>query len=134
MSKDNTSVSNRQVELELFPLYQVQGKKVSASFSSPDLSSCGGLMLVRAAEKECDIISRIASCIKDERCQHLVEHSYEEMVRQRVYQIASGFEDCDDCDRLRDDSIMKMCAGRLMVSHSFSASRTSMRPPHDDKS
>ena len=72
MSKGNTSVSNRQVELELFPLSQVQGKKVSASFSSPDLSSCGGLMLVREAEKECDIISRIASCIKDERCQHLV--------------------------------------------------------------
>lgn len=127
MSKDNTSVSNRQVELELFPLSQVQGKKVSASFSSPDLSSCGGLMLVREAEKECDIISRIASCIKDERCQHLVEHSYEEMVRQRVYQIASGFEDCDDCDRLRDDSIMKMCAGRLPSDTPLSSQPTMSR-------
>ena len=91
MSKDNTSVSNRQVELELFPLSQVQGKKVSASFSSPDLSSCGGLMLVREAEKECDIISRIASCIKDERCQHLVEHSYEEMVRYVVTNISNSY-------------------------------------------
>ena len=127
MSKDNTSVSKRQVELELFPLSQVQGKKVSASFSSPDLSSCGGLMLVREAEKECDIISRIASCIKDERCQHLVEHSYEEMVRQRVYQIASGFEDCDDCDRLRDDSIMKMCAGRLPSDTPLSSQPTMSR-------
>lgn len=113
MSKGNTSVSNLQVELELFPLSPVQGKKVSASFSSPDLSSCGGLMLVREAEKECDIIGRIASCIKDSRRHYLVEHPYEEMIRQRVYQIACGFEDCDDCDRLRDDSIMKMCAGRL---------------------
>ena len=91
MSKGNTSVSNRQVELELFPLSQVQGKKVSASFSSPDLSSCGGLMLFREAEKECDIISRIASCIKDERCQHLVEHSYEEMVRYVVTNISNSY-------------------------------------------
>ena len=84
-------------------------------------------MLVREAEKECDIISRIASCIKDERCQHLVEHSYEEMVRQRVYQIASGFEDCDDCDRLRDDSIMKMCAGRLPSDTPLSSQPTMSR-------
>ena len=68
MVKGSTFISNCQVELELFPLSPIKGKKISASFSSPDLSSCGGLMLVREAEKDCDIISRIASCIKDNRC------------------------------------------------------------------
>ena len=84
MSKGNISISNRQVELELFPFSPVQGKKVSASFTSPDLSSCGGLMLAREAEKECDIINRISSCIKDERRQYLVQHSIEEMIRQSI--------------------------------------------------
>ena len=113
MSKGIASSSNNQIEPELFSFSPLCGKKISASFTSPDLSSCGGLMLAREAEKECDIIRRICSCIKDERRQYLVKHSTEEMVRQRVYQIACGYEDADDCDRLRDDSIMKMCAGRL---------------------
>lgn len=113
MGKGITTSSNKQIEGELFQFSAVSGKKISASFSSPDLSSCGGLMLVREAEKECDIIDRISSCIKDDRRLYLIDHSYAEMIRQRVYQIACGYEDCNDCERLRDDSIMKMCAGRL---------------------
>ena len=34
------------------------------------------------------------------------------MVRQRVYQIIAGYEDADDCDRLRSDGMLKLCAGR----------------------
>lgn len=40
-------------------------------------------MLVREAEKECDIIDRISSCIKDDRRQYLVDHSYAEMIPQK---------------------------------------------------
>ena len=34
------------------------------------------------------------------------------MVRQRVYQIIAGYEDADDCNRLRSDGMLKLCAGR----------------------
>ena len=43
----------------------------------------------------------------------LIDHSIKEMVTQRVLQIAAGYEDADDCDVLRNDSMMKLASGRL---------------------
>src|SRR5574344_2466895 len=50
--------------------------------------------------------------IPDDRTQCLVRHSYEEMVCQRVNQILCGYEDANDCDRLRGDNALKMSVGR----------------------
>lgn len=48
------------------------------------------------------------------------------MLTQRVFQIAAGYEDCDDCDDLRNDMIFKMCAGRLPQSGKELASQPTM--------
>lgn len=50
--------------------------------------------------------------LPDYRNQMLVVHSYEDMVCQRVGQIMCGYEDANDCDRLRHDSVLKMSVGR----------------------
>lgn len=81
-------------------------------FSSPRLSDFGGLAAIREYERPGNIIDRIVSCIVDLRNQDFVVHTYGEMVRQRVYQIIAGYEDADDCDRLRSDGMIKLCAGR----------------------
>ncbi|KKM71398.1 hypothetical protein LCGC14_1431030, partial [marine sediment metagenome] len=49
-----------------------------------------------------------------------------EMLTQRVFQIAAGYEDCNDCDDLRDDMIFKVCAGRLPQSGHELASQPTM--------
>ena len=96
-------------------------------FSAPNLSSLGGLTLVREYEKSSStIIDRIESCIKDPRFEPMVIHSQTEMLRQRTYQIIAGFEDADDCDRLCHDGIMKMCAGRLASGEIDLASQPTM--------
>ena len=93
----------------LFELEPVAGKKVTVDFSAPELSSLGGLSLVREYEKSSNrIIERIESCIKDPRREPMVVHSQTEMLRQRIYQIMAGFEDADDCDRLRRDGILSI--------------------------
>lgn len=112
MSRITSYSTDYQTFPALFELEPVAGKKVTADFSAPELSSLGGLPLVREYEKSSNrIIERIESCIKDLRREPMV-HGRTEMLRQRIYQIMAGFEDADDCDRLCRDGILKMCAGR----------------------
>lgn len=55
-------------------------------------------------------IGQMAGCLKDPRAR--CQHSLEEMIAQRVYQIIAGYEDGNDCDALRDEAIFKLAAGR----------------------
>jgi len=57
----------------------------------------------------------------------LLVHSIEEMMTQRVFQIAAGYEDADDCDALRNDSMLKMCSGRLPSEVALSSQPTMTR-------
>ena len=127
MSKISSFSVDYQTNPTLFELDPVAGKKVTVDFSAPDLSSLGGLTLVREYEKSSSrIIDRIESCIKDPRFEPMVIHSQIEMLRQRIYQIIAGFEDADDCDRLCHDGIMKMCAGRTASDEIDLASQPTM--------
>ena len=85
-------------------------KKIQVDFNAPDLSSNGGLVLVGLMKES--IARKVARLIPDHRNQLFVQHSYEEMVCQRVGQIMCGYEDANDCDRLRHDSALKMSVGR----------------------
>ena len=110
MSKDTTKKGDIQ-ENNLFSFSDVlPDKKIQVDFNAPDLSSNGGLVLVGLMKES--IARKVACLITDHRNQLLVQHSYEEMVCQRVGQIMCGYEDANDCDRLRHDSALKMSVGR----------------------
>ena len=127
MLKNRHSSANDQALPRLFELPPIAGKKVTVDFSAPRLSSVGGLALVRYFERSSsNIIDRMEACIDDPRNQSYVKHGLSEMLRQRVYQIMAGYEDADDCDRLRGDGILKMCAGRTAASESDLASQPTM--------
>lgn len=114
MGKVNAKYSVEQ-EKNLFsevPGFFDIDKKVELGFTAPDISSLGGLALVSKAEKSCGIIGDISDCIEDWRNQDLIHHTIKDMVSQRVMQIACGHEDADDCDTLRNDSMLKMSCGR----------------------
>jgi len=99
-----------------FDLPSVRRKKVSASFDGGRLSSDGGVLLLRAAERTLGLASRFAGCLRDKRDPDLIEHTLEEMLRLRMFAIAAGYEDADDCDVLRHDPMFKMAVGRLPES------------------
>ena len=111
------------LNLDLFP---VSGKPIELSFTGDQISSDGGLLLLREVENQLGLIDRISACITDNRDQRYVDHTIKEMLIQRVFQIAAGYEDCNDCDDLRDDMIFKMCAGRLPQSGQELASQPTM--------
>ena len=97
MSKDTTKKGDIQ-ENNLFSFSDVlPDKKIQVDFNAPDLSSNGGLVLVGLMKES--IARKVARLIPDHRNQLLVQHSYEEMVCQRVGQIMCGYKDANDCDR-----------------------------------
>jgi hypothetical protein len=92
---------------------QVEDKPVFVDFEGGALSSDAGTLLLRETEKQINIVGAIADVIKDNRDSRYIKHTYQELLMQRVSQIASGNEDANDCDSLRDDPIFKMVANRL---------------------
>ena len=121
MLKNNSE--NSPLKIDLFPIVD---KSVELSFTGEQISSDGGLLLLREVENHIGLIDRISSCITDSRDQRYTDHSITEMLLQRVFQIAAGYEDCNDCNDLRNDMIFKMCAGRLPQSGSELASQPTM--------
>ncbi|MBN2487104.1 MAG: transposase [Bacteroidales bacterium] len=101
------------VNLELFP---VSNKKTELSFSGDKISSDGGLLLLREVENQLGLIGNISGCISDNRDPRHIDHTIQELLIQRVFQIAAGYEDCNDCNDLRGDMILKACAGKLPQS------------------
>ena len=101
---------NKEQTLRLFP---VEHKNVELSFTGDRISSDGGLLLLREVNRQIGLIERISDCISDNRDQRYINHSIEELVSQRAYQIAAGYEDCNDSNELRQDQILKTCVGRL---------------------
>lgn len=89
------------------------GKQVIGEFEGGDISSDGGLMLVAAADRRLGLTRRLAACLEDAREAAKVRHSMAELLAQRVYQIAAGYEDCNDAGDLRRDPVLKTAVGRL---------------------
>ena len=88
-------------QVKLFDLQPIESKRIEVSFSASDISSDGGLLLVKDIEKQTGIIKALAKCIGDTRDQSYVDHSLEEIAAQRVYQILAGYEHANDFNTLR---------------------------------
>ncbi len=83
-----------------------------ARFDGGTISSDGGAFLLRQTDKRLNLLPRLAQCFLDGRNQDLVEHTILEMVSQRVYGLALGYEDVNDHDQLRKDPVFGILAGR----------------------
>lgn len=94
----------------LYDLSEFNKKPVELAFTMEKTSCDGGLLLLNEVDKQIGLINKLAECINDPRHQSYVEHSIDSMLRQRIMQIAAGYEDANDCNSLKDDGILKICA------------------------
>ena len=99
-----------------FDLPAVQRKKVTADFAGGSISSDGGLVLLRAAERRLGLAETLAGCIREWREPARTVHTLPAMLRFRMFAIACGYEDADDCDELRADPLFKLAVGRAPES------------------
>jgi len=85
---------------------QLGRREVIGRFDGGTISSDAGGVLLREVERQCGILKQVAGCFQDYRDPERIEHSVEELIKQRVYAIALGYEDLNDHDSLRHDLVM----------------------------
>ena len=94
----------------------ISGKKVQATFDGGEITSDAGMLLLRETEHHEGLLSRFTRSIHDLRRPSHVRHNLEELLTQRIFQIAAGYEDANDCNDLRSDPAVKLAVGRLPIS------------------
>ena len=91
----------------------VSGKEIVARFDGGQLSSEGGLLVLREIEQRLKVAERLAACIDDPRDPVSPVHTVADIIRFRLLMIAAGYEDGNDADTLRTDPVLKMALERL---------------------
>ena len=87
-------------------------RKVSAAFSGGDITSDGGSLLLRQADRRLGLLSQVTSALHDPRRRSSCKHTLLSLLRQRVYALALGYEDLNDHDRLRIDPALQTAVER----------------------
>jgi len=83
-----------------------------ARFDQPDASSDAGALLLKCADDRLGLSGALAAAVRDKRDPNRVNHPLIDLLRQRVFLLAAGYEDCNDAVRLIDDPIPKLLLGR----------------------
>jgi hypothetical protein len=81
-------------------------RQVVADFSGGTLSLDGGALLLRQVDAHLGLTHELAQCFCDTREQVFVDHSVRELLAQRIFGLALGYEDLNDHDRLRLDPLL----------------------------
>ena len=93
--------------------FEASGRReIVARFDGGTISSDGGAFLLRQTDQRLNLLPRLAHCFLDGRNQDLIEHSILEMLSQRIYGLALGYEDLNDHEQLRKDPVFGILAGR----------------------
>lgn len=87
-------------------------REVRARFDAPAITSDAGGLLIRELDMKFRFIEQFASCFDDYRSQRFTVHSLHELLSQRIFGIALGYEDLNDHEELRHDPLMAVLAGK----------------------
>jgi DDE family transposase len=93
-----------------FPM--IGSRQVLADFNGGDITSDGGALLLRTTEELTGILRQFAACFTDHRNPDLIEHPLKDLIAQRVYGLALGYEDLNDHDDLRRDPLLATVVGK----------------------
>ena len=102
------------------------GRRARAVFDAGQISSDGGAILLAEVERRTGLLRAMADTLPDRRNPVFVQHSVHDLLRQRVFQIALGYEDCNDATTLRHDPVLKTCCGRDPVDDADLASQPTL--------
>jgi hypothetical protein len=99
-------------------------REIVARFDGGTISSDGGAFLLRQTDQRLNLLPRLAGCFLDGRNQEQVEHSILEMLSQRIYGLALGYEDINDHEQLRKDPVFGILAGRKELEEPLAGKST----------
>ena len=116
-----------QEKSEKFHYSTIKNFRIEASTDAMSLSSHGGLLVLRQEEEHLALASQLSSCIHDSRTPYLVRHSLTEILMTRIFQICLGYEDVNDCDRMRRDPMMQLAVDTGALDKELCSSATMCR-------
>jgi hypothetical protein len=108
----------------LFP--ELFDRPLTTRFDVPNASSDGGAVLLKAADRRLGLIPRLAGALVDERQGGKVRHALADLLAQRIYGLALGYEDANDAARLAHDPMHKLLLGRDPVTGDALASQPTL--------
>src|SRR5437867_4847094 len=106
----DSMTAHRSIPLHLAP---VGDKAVALDFDGGLLSSDAGLVLLKDPDEQLGLTRALAAVLKDPRDPRRVHFTLHDLLKQRVLQIAAGYEDANDANTLRHDPIFKLLLDRL---------------------
>ena len=99
-------------------------RRVEAGFSAGQVSSDGGAPLLREVDLRINLLGRLAGCFIDGRRPRLVKHPLTEMLSQRIYGLALGYEDLNDHEQLRSDPLLGLLSGKRELDEPLAGKST----------
>lgn len=99
-------------------------RRVEAGFTAGQVSTDGGALLLRQVDRKINLLDRLASCFLDGRSPLLVTHQVSEMLAQRIYGLALGYEDLNDHEQLRADPLFGLLSGKRKLEEPLAGKST----------
>jgi hypothetical protein len=101
-------------------------KPVVARFDQAQASTDGGAVLLKALDEHLQLTDRVATCLVDRRDPDKIRHTVRDLLRQRIFGLACGYEDANDAAQLADDPLHKLAVGRDPLTGAALASQPTL--------
>jgi hypothetical protein len=109
---------------EVFSFAAHFSRRVEAGFTAGQVTSDGGALLLRQADRKINLLGRLAACFSDGRSPWFITHPLSEMLSQRIYGLALGYEDLNDHEQLRSDPLMALLSGKRELDEPLAGKST----------
>jgi len=110
LPKKEDSLLQTQCNQESLQFHPLNERQVVGRFDGGTITSDAGGLLLREVQKRTGILAQFAACFRDHRDPERIEPTVEELVAQRVYALALGYEDLNDHEQLRRDPLLAVLA------------------------
>src|SRR5713101_7215425 len=125
-AKKENSLMTTECNQFVFAFHPLKRLEIRAQFDGGAITSDGGGLLLREVEKRIGILHQFAACFTDYRNADLIEHPVEDMVAQRVYGLALGYEDLNDHEELRNDPLLAVLVEKADPSQETLAGKSTL--------
>jgi|SRR5664280_1651491 len=112
MKTPHTASSSTDCNQQTLLFQDLGSRKVVVDFSGGTLSSDGGVLLLRQVDANLGLTMALAGCFEDQREQLYVDHTVQQLLAQRIFGLALGYEDINDHEQLRKDPLLATACGK----------------------
>jgi len=109
---------------EVFSFAAHFSRRVEAGFTAGEVTSDGGALLLREVENKIHLLDRLPACFSDGRSPWFTLHQLPEMLSQRIYGLALGYEDLNDHEQLRRDPLFGVLSGKRELDEPLAGKST----------